>query len=262
MWHDLKLCQKMQAHLFHCTLARTGAERGFMPPEHCNTNFLTSILLDLEKKLKMSCSASVLAVLPQNQLLPSAQWVLECCGQSRHGAKAEPGTVTSVPGSSAKVSDACMANVCSGLVQPCLCGFVSTEAAWVPMFNYCYLLGRILPSPEPELSKLKPNIYSPSCLSTNSIQHQSQHCKLFTQNCRHHNLLNNSLVGQISKYFKRLWTLWQAGTAQTSSKWIQVNRGPYLPCLWCPCSKLGWEGIWKQASLREAYAVLKMLNLL
>lgn len=234
-----------------------------MPPEHGDTKFPTSTLLDLEKQLEVWCSASVLDVLPKKPTASfSAQEVLEGCGQSRPGAKAEPGTVTTVPGTPAKVSDVCMANVRSGLIQPCLCGFVSTEAAWVPMFNYCYLLGKILPSPEPELSKLKPNIYSPSCLSTKNIQHQSRHCKLFTQNCRHHNLLNNSLVGQISKYFERLWTLWQAGTAQTSSKWIPVNRGPYLPCLWCPCSKLGWEGIWKQASLREAYAVLKMLNLL
>lgn len=113
------------------------------------------------------------------------------------------------------------------LTCPCLCGFMRTETARVQMINCCYLLRTIiLPSRGAELSKLKPSVYNQFCLSPNSTQHTSWHCKLFTQNCRHHNLLNNSLVSQISKYFEGLWTPWQAPTAQTSSKWIQVNRVP------------------------------------
>lgn len=134
------------------------------------------------------------------------------------------------------------------------------KAAWVQMINCCYLLDLMLPSPGAELPKPKPSIYSWFCCSPDSTQHRSQHCKLFTQNCRHHNLQNNSLVSQISKYFRSLWTPLQAPTAQTSSKWIWVSRGPDLLCLWYPCSKLCWEEIWKHASLGQANAVLKMLN--
>lgn len=187
-YNELKLYQKKQGHSFQCSCA--GLE---LPSGHGKTQFLNSTLLDLKKGFGVQCPTSMLAVLPTKPAVSFCPVVLEGCVQHKHGAKAKPGTVTAVLGTLAEVPDVCMAKVC--------CGFMSPETAWVQMINCCYLLGIILPSPRAELSKPKPSIYKQSCCSPNSTQHQSWHCKLFTQNCRHHNLLNNSLVSQISKYF-------------------------------------------------------------